>query len=85
MSNLKFTMAMAAMAAMLLARADEFAWPTSSADPDVIVLETSDSGGADNSLQNGAHWSSKDVPDNQHHYWVPSGKTIRGQSNTDVN
>lgn len=86
MSNLKFTVAMAAMAAMPWARADDFAWPTSSADPDVIVLETSDSGSADNSLQNGAHWSGDHLaPDDQHHYWVPSGKTISGQSNTDVN
>ena len=83
MSNLKFTMAMAAVAAIPWARADEFAWPTSSSDEGVIVLKTSDTASASNSIENGAHWDvpseeSSAHPSSDYHYWVPAGKTIYG-------
>ena len=79
MSSLKLMMAMATMAAMLLARADEFVWPASSSDEGVIVLQGNDKSGR-SSLTNcvPSYWAGEAVVDDQHHYWVPAGYTIYG-------
>ena len=41
-----------------------------------IELLTTDANVNENSMQNGAHWDGGAVPDDQHDYYVPNGKTI---------
>lgn len=43
---------------------------------DYIELLTTDANVNENSMQNGAHWDGGAVPDDQHDYYVPNGKTI---------
>lgn len=43
---------------------------------DFIELLTTDANVNENSMQNGAHWDGGTVPDDQHDYYVPNGKTI---------
>jgi len=47
-----------------------------------VELETSDVNTGDNSMQNGAHWSDKAVPDGTKDYYVPNGKTIYTAAST---